>query len=403
MDPRLYDAATEGNILLLRDLAEEQGSLLMQISHPNRNTVLHVAANFDNKSFVVLIQKYCPNLIEKKNSSDETALHIAAKAGNFSVVECLISWAKDFVGSFSREADENDAYVLLREPNKDGNTTLHEALQSHNPKGKDGLSPIHMAAIKGHSDIVEWMLKRCPDFREFLNREDQNILHVAAMSGKQKVVKSILKMPNFWMLINQKDNKGNTPLHLATIYWHPKIVGTLVRDKRVDMSVMNREGLTPVDIVEKYIDTLASFRKLLTIAALRTAKAPRGQHRPTIDETRQPNKSDFTVEFYRDRINTLSLLATLITAVTFAAVFTMPGGYNDDGPSQGMATMLTKMEFHLFLTCTTIAMYCSIIAAVTLIWTQLGDTNLLVVALRISLLLVGIALTMMALAFAVAA
>ncbi|KAF8391360.1 hypothetical protein HHK36_023664 [Tetracentron sinense] len=493
MDPRLYDAATKGNLLLLRDLAQKQGSLLMQLSRPNRNTVLHVAANFDNRSIVELISGYCPNLIEKKNSSGDTPLHIAAKAGHLSVVECLIQWAKYFIGSFSREAGDNgdhDPYVLLRVPNKDGNTALHEAVRSRNPKvvklllsadtqsmsmvnkngesplylaadrgllltvhqmldlirqdtsqsiyggpngqtpmhaavarghtdilrmlvnekkdlikvadydgrtplhyaasfgylkgsilllsddasgayqkDKDGLSPIHMASIKGHIDIVECMLRHCPDLREFLNREDQNVLHVAAMNGKQNVVKSMLKMPELSMLINETDNKGNTPLHLATIHRHPKIVTTLVRDNRVDMSVINDEGLTALDIAEKYIDTLASFRKLLTLAALRTANAPRGQHRTIIEGNSQPDiRRDFTVEFYRDRINTLVLVAALITTVTFAAGFTMPGGYNNDGPRKGLATMLTKIGFHLFLICNTIAMYSSIIAAVTLIW-----------------------------------
>ncbi|KAF8391361.1 hypothetical protein HHK36_023665 [Tetracentron sinense] len=257
--------------------------------------------------------------------------------------------------------------------------------------------------MKGHNYIVECMLKQWPDLREFLNREGQTVLHFAAKSGKQKLVKSMLKMGKLSMLVNEKDNKGNTPLHLATIHWHPNTLSTLVRDKRVDMSVMNDEGLTALDIAEKYMDTVASFRKLLTLAALRTAKAPKGQHRPAIGGNSQSNRRrGFTVKFYRERINTLVLLGALITTVTFAAGFTMPGGYNNEGPSKGMATMLTKVGFQLFLICNTIAMYSSIIATVTLILAQFGDIDLLVAALRMSLLLLAIALTMMAMAIAAA-
>lgn len=79
---------------------------------------------------------------------------------------------------------------------------------------------------------------------------------------------------------------------------------------------------------------------------------------------------------YKERVNTLLLVATLIATVTFAAGFTVPGGYNSSDRDLGMATMLRDKGFHVFIFCDTIAMYSSIIVAVTLIWAQLGDINL---------------------------
>ena len=107
---------------------------------------------------------------------------------------------------------------------------------------------------------------------------------------------------------------------------------------------------------------------------------------------------------YKDRANTLLLVSTLVATVTFAAGFTIRGGYNSSGDDKdkgdkGMATMLGDNIFHGFIFCNTIAMFSSIFVAVTLIWAQLGDVHLVLIALRAALPLLGVALATMSLAF----
>lgn len=128
---------------------------------------------------------------------------------------------------------------------------------------KDGLSPIHIAAIKGHFHIIQEMLQHCPDLMELLTCKGQNILHVAAKSGRAEAVSYMLKkMPELEKLINEKDEDGNTPLHLATIFEHPKVVRALTLDKRVNLKVENNGRLTALDIADEYMDTMVSFRKV---------------------------------------------------------------------------------------------------------------------------------------------
>ncbi|KAF7141947.1 hypothetical protein RHSIM_Rhsim06G0145700 [Rhododendron simsii] len=105
------------------------------------------------------------------------------------------------------------------------------------------------------------------------------------------------------------------------------------------------------------------------------------------------------MENYKDRINTLLLVATLVATVTYTAGFTMPGGYNNSDPNQGMATMLNKSKFQIFVISNTIAVYSPMIVAVSLIWAQLGDLNLILTSLRLALPLLRLALSMMSLAF----
>lgn len=106
------------------------------------------------------------------------------------------------------------------------------------------------------------------------------------------------------------------------------------------------------------------------------------------------------VESFKDRVNTLLLVATLVATVTFAAGFTMPGGYNSsDGPSRGLATMLSNHMFQVFVICDSIAMYSSILVAVILVWAQLGHLNLVRISLYFANWMLAIALTMFSLAF----
>ncbi|KAM3745222.1 hypothetical protein ACB098_06G109700 [Castanea mollissima] len=136
----------------------------------------------------------------------------------------------------------------------------------------------------------------------------------------------------------------------------------------------------------------------LTWTALKAAGVPRN---PNASAKKQvSNWSELqSTDNYKDRVNTLLLVSTLVATVTFAAGFTIPGGYNSSGEDQGMATMISNNVFHAFIFCNTIAMFSFIFVAVTLIWAQLGDIRLVLIALRAALLLLGVALATMSLAF----
>ncbi|PIN25098.1 hypothetical protein CDL12_02163 [Handroanthus impetiginosus] len=105
------------------------------------------------------------------------------------------------------------------------------------------------------------------------------------------------------------------------------------------------------------------------------------------------------MENYKEKVNTLLLVCTLVATVTFAASSTVPEGYNSSNIDLGIATMLRNKGFHMFVFCDSIAMYSSIIAAVALIWAQLGDLTLVIVALKLAMPLLGVALSMMSMAF----
>ncbi|XP_012850842.1 PREDICTED: ankyrin repeat-containing protein At5g02620-like [Erythranthe guttata] len=458
----LYQAAQNGSseyfgrVLDRVSSAETKqfGEILRRVS-PAGNTLLHIAAKHGNEDAVTYIAAKVPSLLLIKNDNGETALHLAAKAGYESVVKMLVL-------QFENGADENyllraknergntalhealingsdsiAQYLIQKDPevsyydNNEGECALYlaaksdvlEAMLSKNPsliQSRDGTGrtplhcaaslgyleevgyllqeylpsafqrdgsgsfPIHLASIKGNVQVISLLLEDCPDPEEMLDGDGCNILHIAARNGRCNVVSYVLKSPYLKNLINMKDKHGNTPLHLATMNWHPKIVSALTWDNRVDVTLVNDKGMTALDAADHYMPDNPQFPQRLTWAALKTAGTPRSLSRETVG--RQAPKKSSDMDNYKERVNTLLLVATLVATITFAAGFTLPGGYNTD---TGMATMLGDA----------IAMYSSIVVAVTLIWAQLGDIKLAFNALTLAVPLLGIALCMMSIAF----
>ncbi|KAJ0250189.1 Ankyrin repeat family protein [Hirschfeldia incana] len=343
-----------------------------------------------------------------KNGSSSTS-GLASKVGGRSIVHgAMIAKRKDLIAAI---LNEDASLINLRD---EGRTCLSfgasigyyegfyylldKAIDSVYVSDDDGSFPIHLAAKYGHVKILKEILRRCPDALGLLDIDGQNILHVAAKNGKVEVIKFILrcyKDENKEKLINEEDVNGNTPLHLATKYWHPKVVSMLTWDKRVDLKTLNHNGLTAIDVAEENMDSSYTFFQRLTWMALISAGAPNGPN--LIISTSVTDKPDGGK--HKDRVNTLLLVATLVATMTFTAGFTVPGGYNGSAPNLGMATLAKKIAFQVFLVFDTLAMYCSIITVVALIWAHLGDISLIKKAFNLALPLLGFALISMAIAF----
>ncbi|ESW21158.1 hypothetical protein PHAVU_005G046800 [Phaseolus vulgaris] len=93
------------------------------------------------------------------------------------------------------------------------------------------------------------------------------------------------------------------------------------------------------------------------------------------------------------------LVSTLITTVTFATGFTLPGGNNSSTPGQqGMAVMLNHVWFKPFIFCIA-SMYGGISVTIILIWAQLQDITLALLALNVATPLLGVTLATLSVAF----
>ncbi|GMY20711.1 ankyrin repeat-containing protein At5g02620-like [Fagus crenata] len=93
------------------------------------------------------------------------------------------------------------------------------------------------------------------------------------------------------------------------------------------------------------------------------------------------------------------LVAMLVATVTFAAAFTMPGGYKSDGPDQGLANLTAKVALKAFVIFDTTAISFSVIA-VSLQLDTSQSYNAQIRYMNVGGICTSIAITGMELAFA---
>ncbi|OMO50443.1 hypothetical protein CCACVL1_30433 [Corchorus capsularis] len=201
MDPDLYKAAMKGNILELVEAVEKAPAdrqcdvpaSCIQVS-PQKNTMLHIATSFRHHEIVNLICKDLPFFIQEKNSRGDTALHIAARIGDPSLVCLIVNAMQDY-----------SSQAILGDRNEDGNTALHEALLCHHDKvarilidknreisygvNKEGKSPLYLAAAAGYADIVRLIMENplgnCNEQQRLRNKSPAH----AAIHGRNIDVK----------------------------------------------------------------------------------------------------------------------------------------------------------------------------------------------------------------------
>ncbi|KAF4381739.1 hypothetical protein G4B88_002889 [Cannabis sativa] len=320
--------------------------------------------NITGADFVGNVLKKCPSSMLEADDFGWIPLHYAAHLGNVEVVE------------------------LFLEINHSSITYVND---------NNGMSALHIAAKEGHVNVMRSIVTKCPDTCESLDDRDRTALHVAVESGKKNAVKFLLRTLAFQDLINEQDKEGNTPLHLAAFQGHSKILEILARDPRVDKGAQNKAGMTTIDIVQssKQLREL-EILKTLSMAALEITGALPSLEQKVIrdaaeakafidtnqlDEFEEHDKGKSKLfeasEFYAadkyqedgpesnsqgykplDITNMSSInliVSSIISAVTFAAAFTMPGGYNE----QGIAVSSEKKAFKMFLLFDSLAFGCS--------------------------------------------
>ncbi|KAL1188777.1 Protein ACCELERATED CELL DEATH 6 [Cardamine amara subsp. amara] len=106
----------------------------------------------------------------------------------------------------------------------------------------------------------------------------------------------------------------------------------------------------------------------------------------------QPNEIPTAIK-YKDRVNTLLLLAILVATVAFSAAFSVTK------VPEETKNWYKPVALQVFVVFNTIAMYSAVLTTVALIWAQLGDLVLILNVFKFVLPLLGLALISMSLAF----
>ncbi|KAL2481490.1 Ankyrin repeat family protein [Abeliophyllum distichum] len=330
--------------------------------------------------------------ITTKNRSGFDPLHIAASQGHHDIVQILLQHDPEL----SKTVGQSNATPLISAAAKGHVTVVNELLSTDSSlleiSKSNGKNALHLAARQGHVDIVEALLEKDPQLARRTDKKGQTALHMAVKGISCATVKLLLQAdPAIVML---PDKFGNTALHIATRKKRVEIVNELLLLHDTNVNALTRDHKTALDIAEglPLSEETVEMKECLTrFGAFRANELnqPRDELRKTVSEIKkdvhsqleQARKTNKNVngiakelrKLHREGINnatnSVTVVAVLFATVAFAAIFTVPGGDDDNG----MAVTVRSPSFKVFFISNAVALFTSLAVVVVQITVVRGE------------------------------
>ncbi|KAF8711355.1 hypothetical protein HU200_029384 [Digitaria exilis] len=330
---------------------------------------LHHAILCGHRELALKLIEAETDLSHAVNKYGESAMFMAAMRNYADVFEKLL----EVPGSAHGGAR---CYNALHAAVRNGNSAIAKRIMETRPglakeKTNDydtpGGTPLPLlAAFRGHVGVAQELLKYCPD-APFCLADGWTCLHEAVNKEHMDFVEFVLSSPELRKLINMQDSNGETPLHRVVRKCNPKMVAALLHHHDVDVTMQNTEGAIAnwkLFNASHHAKTLNwnEVSMLMLKADPEDATSLLNLHKEAKDKVKESQRNDIKSLTQTYTGNT-SLVAILIATITFAAAFTLPGGYSTDPGNEGLPILSRKYAFQAFLICDTLAMCSSLAVA----------------------------------------
>uniref|UniRef100_A0A3Q3KGH5 Ankyrin repeat and sterile alpha motif domain containing 1A n=1 Tax=Monopterus albus TaxID=43700 RepID=A0A3Q3KGH5_MONAL len=113
-----------------------------------------------------------------------------------------------------------------------------------------GYTPLHHAALNGHSQVVEALLRN-EALTNIADNKGCYPLHLAAWKGDEHIVRLLIHQGPSHPRLNEQNNDNETPLHCAAQYGHSQVVQLLL-EELTDPTMRNNKFETPLDLAALY-------------------------------------------------------------------------------------------------------------------------------------------------------
>ncbi|XP_010101516.2 ankyrin repeat-containing protein ITN1 [Morus notabilis] len=376
------------------EVAEIRAAVVNEVNELGE-TALFTAADRGHLDVVKELLKYSnKEPVSKKNRSGFDPLHIAANQGHHAIVQVLL----DHDPGLSKTIGPSNSTPLISAATRGHTAVVNELLSKDctlvEISRSNGKNALHLAARQGHVEIVKALLDKDPQLARRTDKKGQTALHMAVKGQSSEVVKLLLDADAAIVML--PDKFGNTALHVATRKKRAEIVNELLLLPDTNVNALSRDHKTALDIAEELPPSEESTDIKECLARYGAVRAnelnqPRDELRKTVtqikkdvhtqlEQTRKTNKNVVNIskelrKLHREGINnatnSVTVVAVLFATVAFAAIFTVPGGDNDDGT----AVVVKSPSFKIFFIFNAIALFTSLAVVVVQITLVRGETK----------------------------
>ncbi|XP_062871039.1 ankyrin repeat and SAM domain-containing protein 1A [Trichomycterus rosablanca] len=176
----------------------------------------------------------------------EQELLEAARTGNVSAVEKLLSGRRSTGGSGGGAGQGGHG----ASPHPLSSLLSIWRVPNINCVDSNGYTPLHHAALNGHSEVVELLLKN-DALTNMADNKGCYPLHLAAWKGDQRIVRMLIHKGPSYPKLNEQNNDNETALHCAAQYGHSEVVRVLL-EELTDPTMRNTRFETPLDLAALY-------------------------------------------------------------------------------------------------------------------------------------------------------
>ncbi len=263
IDTQDTNGATPLHLALLNDHVHVIGTLEfyganITLTDNNGNLPLHLAAaGADINIFYSLLQATPAHALNTQNNAGQTPLALALERNTIQHVRLLLQYnatASHLEGPLATiilagleqpSAHQRILYDILI-----GNTEhANQLLQTEDPaeyinaQDELGMTILHWAAARGHSNIIESLLNKQATI-DGQDTQGMQPLHFATQNGHRIITELLLahRAP-----VNARDSHGQTPLHYAILRGDRESAQTLIA-ARADINAQNARGQSPLHL-----------------------------------------------------------------------------------------------------------------------------------------------------------
>ncbi|CAH8360580.1 unnamed protein product [Eruca vesicaria subsp. sativa] len=446
----LHMAAKHGHGELVSKIIELKPSLIFS-RNAHGNTPLHLAALLGDVNTVRTLLEFGCETCSARNNNYQTPLHlvcrsISSEAGRLFAEKTPFVSLDELKFAISSGSTCVTRIVLERFPDlarqlawlvEDSLTTLlhyacdkgdlelisillgldqglEKALNTH------GLSPLHLAVLRGHVVVLEEFLEKAPLSFSSLTPSKESVFHLAA---RNKNVDAFTFMAeslgiNSQKLLQQVDVNGNTVLHIAaSMSCGAQLVRYIVGKKIIHINYRNKMGLAAFHLLQqeaedfellstllssdtkldsdlsseeqdgrsnpynkrsqegvKSLDISGSSKEndvigLLRLIEMNISKIAhiKRSKKGAVERGRRSLEREMHIEALQNARNTIAIVAVLIASVSYAGGINPPGGVYNDGPWRGKSIVGNTTPFKVFAICNNIALFTSLCIVILLV------------------------------------